>query len=319
MDQTLRKKEYGTGLLCALGSMLMWGILPIYWQSLQPINPLLIMFYRLVLACVLVFVVDLFVFGFREIFRPLKKKGAIPAFFLAGVLISCNWGLYIFMVNSRYVIQTSIGYYIEPLVVCVFGVLFFKEKLSRYKVGALLLALAGVGVMLLSLGQVPVLAFGLAFSFACYAAIKKKLHAPALLSLFYETLFLLPIIVPWILYYEMTGQGAFATASPGQLGLLALSGLFTATPLCLFSMAANRISLVVLGITEYLSPSITLLLGIFLFKENFDRYQLMGFVVIWIGLAVFTLGEMRERRAMEQVGEGAEEEAAAEKGTASRS
>jgi chloramphenicol-sensitive protein RarD len=286
-------------MACAILCALVWGVLPIYWKSLDPIDSLLIIFYRIVLTCVMVFIASMVVYKWRGIVEPLKKKGAVFVFISAGCVISVNWGLYIWMVNAGYIIQTSIGYYIEPLMVCVFGVLFFREKPEKYKIAAILLALMGVCVMLLSYGQIPVLALVLAISFASYAAIKKKLQAPALLSLFYETVFLTPIAVGIILYTELNGRGAFSVAEPYQIALLFLSGLFTAIPLSLFAMAANRISLVALGITEYIAPSIGLLLGIFLYKEPFDIYQFIGFTIIWGGLAIFTAGGIRSYKATE--------------------
>ncbi|MGI6752456.1 MAG: EamA family transporter RarD [Anaerovoracaceae bacterium] len=291
-------KEYAIGISCALSSMVMWGVLPIYWKLLYPIDSMLIMLYRLVETCIIVFVVSLFIYGWKGIIEPLKRKGAIIIFTLAGICISFNWGLYIFMVNKGYVIQTSIGYYIEPLMVCLFGVIFFHEKMNRYKSTAILFAIAGVIVMVFSYGQIPVMALGLAIAFATYAAIKKKMKAPALLALFYETVFLLPLVIPWIISYEMSGKGVIHTAEMSQIAWLSLAGLFTAIPLSLFGMAANRISLISLGITEYIAPSIALLLGIFLFKEAFDFFQLAGFTAIWIGLAIFTIGEIKERRRL---------------------
>lgn len=283
-------------MACAILCALLWGVLPIYWKSIQSIDSLLIMFYRLVLACILVFVVGLIKYKWKGIIEPLKEKGAIPAFFMAGLIISTNWGLYIWMVNAGHIIQTSIGYYIEPLVVCAFGVLFFKEKPEKYKVLAIAFACIGVCVMLISYSQIPILALALAITFATYAAIKKKLKAPALLALFYETVFLAPFAIAIILYMELSGKGAFTTAEPPQIALLFLSGLFTAIPLSLFAMAANRISLVALGITEYISPSMALVLGIFVYKEGFDLYQFIGFSIIWIGLIIFTVGGIREHK-----------------------
>jgi len=212
------------------------------------------------------------------------------------------------MVNAGYIIQTSIGYYIEPLMICVYGILFFKEKPEKYKTAAIFMAFLGVCVLLLSSGQIPILALALAVSFATYAAIKKKLQAPALLSLFYETVFITPIAISVILYMELNGKGAFTVADNGQIALLFLSGLFTAIPLSLFAMAANRISLVALGIMEYISPSIGLVLGIFIYNEPFDIYQLTGFIIIWIGLVVFTIGGIREGRRAE--GQAEQEESA---------
>lgn len=296
MEEKKDNKRQEVGMACAILCALLWGVLPIYWKSLQPINSLLIMFYRLVLACILVFFAALAIYKREGILKPAKEKGALLTFFAAGVVISVNWGLYIFMVNTERIVQTSIGYYIEPLVVCVFGVIFFRERPNKYKVVAIGLALAGVLFMLLSYGQVPFFAFILAVSFASYAAIKKRLQAPALISLFYETVFLAPIGIGVILYMEINGRGAFAVAEPKQIGLLLLSGLVTAIPLSLFAMAANRVSLIALGITEYISPSMGLVLAIFVYKESFDIYQFIGFVIIWAGLGVFTGDEIQIRK-----------------------
>jgi len=306
------RKQHELGMACAILCALLWGVLPIYWKSIQSIDSLLIMFYRLVLACILVFVVGLIKYKWKGVIGPLKEKGAIPAFFIAGLIISTNWGLYIWMVNAGYIIQTSIGYYIEPLMICVFGIVFFKEKPERYKIAAILLALLGVCVMLFSYGEIPVLALALAVTFATYAAIKKRLNAPALLALFYETVFLAPFAIVIILYMELSGKGAFTTAEPPQIALLFLSGLFTAIPLSLFAMAANRISLVALGVTEYISPSISLVLGIFIYKEGFDLYQFIGFCIIWVGLIVFTVGGICEHKILQSQWKKEEEALAGE-------
>ena len=303
-----KKREYKKGIGAAILCALLWGVLPIYWKLLRPINPLTIMLYRILLLCLLVFVIDLFFYKWKGIITPLKQKGAIRVFLLAGAVISFNWGLYIYMVNAGFVIQTSIGYYIEPLVICIFGIVFFKETLEKYKLAAFLIACAGVGVMLLSYGEIPVMALCLAISFAVYAGIKKKLQATALLSLFYETVFLLPVVIPVIIYLELTGNGIYGVAEPRQIGILCLAGVVTAVPLSLFSMAANRISMVALGITEYLSPSMGLILGIFVFHEGFDLYQFLGFCLIWLGLAVFTVGGIRDsmRNGTRLIKEGTE-------------
>ena len=307
MNQLLHsKKQNELGMACAILCALVWGILPIYWKSLHPINSLLIMFYRLVLACIVVFLGSLIVYKWKGIIEPLKKKEAIPVYILAGIVISTNWGLYIWMVNAGFIVQTSIGYYIEPLVICIFGAILLKEKIEKYTLAAFIIAGIGVVIMIFSYGEVPLLAIVLAMTFATYALIKKKLQIPALLSLFYETFFLLPVVIPCILYMEFTGRGAFTQGEPYQIGLLFLSGLFTAIPLSLFAMAANRISLIALGITEYISPSMALILGIFIYKETFDLIHFIGFIIIWIGLIIFTAGGIRSRRqfqGLEQEGQ----------------
>lgn len=296
MEETFEKKKYSIGMSCALGCAVLWGILPIYWQSLRPIDSMVIIFYRIFLVGVTTFIVGYKIYGKEKLFEPMKTKGLLSTFILAGILISANWSIYIWAVNANHVIQTCIGYYIEPLMVCIFGVIFFREKLSRYKLIALILALVGVLVILIHFKEIPFIALSLALTFATYAAIKKKYEMEALITLFYETVFLAPFALVFIIYFEINGRGAFSVAEPYQFVLLAFVGILTAIPLALFAMAANRISLVSLGMTEYISPSIALVIGIFMFKEPFDSIQFLAFVIIWIGLAYFTYGEIKESK-----------------------
>ena len=286
-------KNHKIGILCAIISAIIWGVLPIYWKALESVSPIAIMFYRLILAFVVVFIVCLIIYGPKEILKPLKQKKTVLTFFLAGFAISLNWWIYIWAVNSGNILQTSLGYYIDPLFVAVMGILIFREKLNKYLVISLLLALLGVCVMVVSYGQIPFMALGLGVSFATYTGIKKKLQAPSLLALLYETGLMLPIIVPLTVYLEVSGKGAFATADTKELIILSLAGILTAMPLLFFGFAANRISIISLGLIQYLGPSMALVIGIFMYNEPFDLYKLLGFVLIWIGLVFFTFSEIK--------------------------
>lgn len=293
MELHKRRKNYRTGMICALACATLWGFLPIYWHSLRPIDSSVIIFYRVFLVGVVCFLAALRLYGWSQMKYYLGSPRQAVRFILAGILITANWSIYIWAVNADQVIQTCIGYYIEPLMVCVFGIVIFKEKLTGYKGIALILALAGVVMVLVHFWQVPLIALSLAFTFAIYAAMKKSLQAPAILSLLYETMLLSPLALIVILYLEFTGQGALNVGQPYQYGLLLLAGIVTATPLALFAVAAGRIPLVSLGVTEYISPSISLIVGVFLFREPFDSVQFLAFAVIWVGLVFFTVGEIR--------------------------
>lgn len=291
----MNNKEYRIGMLSAILSSVTWGFLPIYWQALRPVDSFVIIFYRIVFVALVTFIASLKLYGFEGIKAPLRIKGNKLRFFVAGLLITLNWSIYIAAVNANFVIQTCIGYYIEPVIISVFGIFLFKEKLGKYK--RIALTLAGIGILLILVyyKEVPAIALSLAVTFALYAALKKSYKLEAILSLFYETMFLAPVALGMIIYYEINGMGAFGVASNFQVFLLSLIGICTATPLILFAMGANRITLVSLGIIEYIAPSITLILGIFLFKEAFDSVQLISFVIIWIGLVFFTYGEYKEQ------------------------
>ncbi len=290
------QREYKIGMACALGCAVLWGVLPLYWKALIPIDSMVIIFYRILLVGVCTFLLSLKLYGFKGIKEPLAKKGAKTRLFLAGLLITANWSAYIWAVNAGHAIQTSIGYYMEPIVVCIFGVFIFKEKLSKFKIAALCLAMISVAIILLYLKQIPTVAFTISITFAIYAAIKKAFQLEAVLALFYETMFLMLPALGAIIYFEVNGKGAIAQGEPYQWALLALVGIATAIPLALFGMAANRVPMVTLGMTAYIAPSMTLILSIFIFKEPFDRIQFISFAIIWVGLVIFTVGEVKESK-----------------------
>ena len=296
MNSIDNKKDYRQGLISVLGSSIWWGIMPIYWQWLKPIDSIVIIFYRIVLVALVCLIAALIAHKKEEILAPLKDKKLMAKLIIAAVIITLNWSLYIYAVNSENVIQSCIGYYIEPLVVCLFGMIFFGEKVNRHKAIALIMGAIGVVAVVFYFKQVPSLALSIAFSFAIYAAIKKGLGMPPIISLLYETIFLAPIALGIVIYIETHGIGALAVATGGKYFLLMFCGLFTAFPLVLFANGANKTSMFILGLTEYISPTISLFLSIFYFKEEFYPVQLIAFAVIWTGLVFFTIGEYREYR-----------------------
>lgn len=297
------RKQYKQGMISAIGCSLWWGIMPIYWQMLRPIDSAVIIFYRIVLVAVVCLVGALILYDKETILAPLKDKKKLLRIILAGILITTNWSIYIWAVNANLIIQTCIGYYIEPLAVCVIGIVIFKDKLSKYKAIALGFAAAGVVAVVIYFGELPVLALSLALSFSFYAALKKDFNMPPILSLLYETIFLMPFALGVIVYIESTGQGALAVAEPYKYALLMLCGLFTAFPLGLFADAANKLNLFVLGLTEYISPTISLFVGIFLLNEAFEPIQLIAFAIIWVGLIFFSYGEYVEMKELKEAEE----------------
>ena len=295
-----RSNNYKKGIRSALTAGLLWGILPIYWKMLKPIDSFVIIFYRIVLVAVVCLIAARMKYSTAEIFADMKDRKQVIRYIFAGILITANWSTYIWAVNADYVIQTCIGYYIEPLMVCCFGILLFKEKLTRYKVTALLFALAGVLCVIIYYKEVPFIAIGLALTFSMYAAIKKDFNKPPVISLLYETIFLAPFALAVVIYLEVTGQGALVQGEPYQYGLLLLCGLFTAVPLAFFADADNKLDLFALGLSEYFSPTITLILGIFVFREPFEKVELIAFIIIWTGLVFFSCGEYREFKSAKE-------------------
>ncbi len=291
MEQNKEKQ----GLMAALFSLIFWGLMPLYWQALRPVDSHIIIFYRIFLVGALCLVLSRVRHGRQGLLDPLKNKRQTLRLILAGVIVTINWSIYIWAVNAELVIQTCLGYYIGPIVMGLFGIIFFKERLDRYKGIAFAFVLVGLVVLLVHFRELPLVALALGVTFATYAALKKTLQMPPVVALFYETFCLMFPALGIILYQEFHGHGATGVAQPHQWVLLLLVGVMTAIPLGLFGYAANRISLTTLGILQYVSPSISLVIGIFVLKEPFDRVQLFSFVLIWVGLAFFTLGSLGKR------------------------
>ena len=293
MNSIDSKKEYKEGIISVLGCNIWWGIMPIYWQWLKPIDSWVIIFYRIFLVAVVCAIAAWKVHTKDEILEVLRNRKLVLRIIAAGIMITINWSIYIWAVNSDHIIQTSIGYYIEPLVVCLFGVFLFREKLNKYKIIALVMGFIGVVAVVAYFKEMPTIALGVAVSFSIYTAMKKGLKLPPIMSLLFETVFLAPFALIVIIYIESKGIGGMA-AGGFKYFLLMFCGLFTAFPLVLFANAANKISMFVLGLSEYISPTIALFLSIFYFKEDFAPVQLIAFVIIWIGLVFFTVGEYKE-------------------------
>ena len=289
--------QYKQGMLSVIACGLWWGVMPVYWKVLQPIDSVVIIFYRIVLVAVFCFLYALKVHGLDEIRQRIKPNNVKLRYFAAGILITFNWSIYIWAVNAGKIVEACIGYYIQPLVVCLFSVLLFKEKMDKLKTVATVFAFTGVSIIIVHFGKVPMVALSLAVTFAIYAAIKKGFAMPPMLSLFYETFFLVPPAFAVVIWLEATGRGALATMeSPIQYGLLMFSGILTAVPLALFANAANKVDLFSVGLSSYIGPTISLIISIFMFKEPFDKVQLIAFAVIWTGLILFSSGEYRNMK-----------------------
>lgn len=305
LNVTKKKSEYTTGLLTCLGCQTLWGFLVLYWDALNPIPSSTVIFYRVFLVGLISTICALIMYGWKEYKKIFKDKKAFWGLTLTGTIITFNWSLYIWAVKAGFVIQTCVGYFIEPLVVAAFGIVFFKEKLSGFKIVSFALALVGLVVILIHFGQVPGIALGLAVSFAIYAALQKKYDMPSMLMLSYETVLLAIPALAIIIWLEVSGQGALGMEGVGigKYLLMLCCGPLTALPLFLFGVAATRVELIMLGILEYISPSIALLLGIFVLHEAFDGVQFLSFVIVWIGLVFFTVGEVRSKGRSADLGD----------------
>lgn len=287
-------------MIAALSTYLIWGVLPLYWNLLARAEANEILAHRIIWSFIFMVVVLMVTKrwqSFKEDCRALwqdKKRGAI--LLLAAFTISLNWLTYIWAVNHGHVIDTSIGYYINPLMSVLFGIVFFRERISGLKKISLLLAAIGIVLMTYELGKLPWVAVVLAVSFSVYGALKKQLHLNPFSSITLETLLMVPFAVPYIGMLMMSPANHFSLATPDLALYLMGTGVVTAVPLVLFSYGANLLPLNVLGFFQYISPTIGLLLGIFFFHETFGMAQISALGFVWAAIVLFTVAESLRRR-----------------------
>lgn len=291
-ESTAERRERQAGIAYTSLSFAAWGVLPLYWKHLDHIPASEILSHRIVWSFVLVAAVLLLYGRCRQVKATLSSRSALLGGIACGVLISANWFTYIWAVNSGHVVETSLGYYINPLFNIALGILVLKERLDRWQVASLLLAAAGVTIMTVQFGTVPWVALSLALTFSLYGLAKKLVQADALVSLALETSLVTPAATLYLLVREWNGTGSLGHVSLTETLMLVGAGLVTALPLLWFAEGAKRVPLSTVGFLQYLSPTITLLIGVFLFGEPFTGTHWLSFGLIWCALAVFTLSRI---------------------------
>lgn len=278
--------ERTTGIIIAAGSYVIWGILPLYWRLLDDVQAGIILSMRIIWAFVfmigLVFILKRQKQLISEISRILKDNRQFFGLILTAIVISLNWLLYIWAVNNEYVIETSLGYYINPLVNVLLGIIILKESLTRAQVISVLIAGIGVLYLTVSLGVFPWISLGLAFSFGLYGLLKKIIDLDEVLGLTIETLIVTPIALIYV------------TLLPVQTKVFSLTyllfigaGIVTAIPLLMFAYGARRIPLSMIGFLQYIAPTLMLLLGVFVFNETFSINHFIAFSMIWTALIIY--------------------------------
>lgn len=285
------------GHLYALLAYGLWGFLPIYWKLLQALPALEILAHRLLWSLAAVGIALALRRDWAWLLRLRQEPRTVLLVAVASLLMAVNWFTYIWAVNAGFVVETSLGYFINPLVSVLLGGLFLGERLRTGQKGAIAVAAGGVLYLTISYGTLPWIALTLALSFGLYGLVKKQLTLSGLQSFSLETVFLAPPALILLLRAEQMGSGALSTGSAGLIALLVFSGVVTAIPLVSFGAAARLIPLTSLGLMQYLAPSIQFLLGIFLYREPFGGVQLVGYALIWSALLLYSLeGLARSRR-----------------------
>ena len=286
------------GLLAAATAFTIWGVFPAYWHLLKAVPSMQIMAHRVVWSAVLVVGWLLWRQGWDWWRTIAARPRMLAALALSGAVIAFNWGLYIWAVNAGHVVETSLGYFINPLVTVALGVVVLRERLRRPQWIAVACAAAGVAWLTWSAGSPPWIALGLAGSFALYGLVRKLVPVDAVAGLGVESLFMFLPALAYVLWAEAGHGGGFIGGwSLGTQLLLVFSGVVSAVPLVAFAYGVRRIPLSLVGLLQYIGPTLQLLLGVWFFREPFTAVHALGFGAIWLGLAIYAgEGLWRSRR-----------------------
>ncbi|MCD8828206.1 EamA family transporter RarD [Staphylococcus gallinarum] len=285
--------EFKKGVIFAFGAYILWGILPIYWELIQNIGAFEILAFRIIFS--MIFMVFIVIISnktgpfIKDVQQLIKQPIQLIAIIAAGYVITINWGTFIWAVTNGHVLQSSLGYYINPLVSILLALIFLKERFNKAEWLAIALAVIGVLYMTLKMGVFPGISLLLAGSFGIYGLIKKLVPLDAISSITIECIVTAPAGLIYIWYVWQQGDLTFGY-NISSFWLL-LSGAVTAVPLILFSAGARRIPLSLTGFIQYIGPTIMFVLGVFLFKEPFNIDQLITFIFIWIGIIVYSLSQ----------------------------
>lgn len=289
-------RRSGSGALYALSAFFAWGFNPVYFKAVAKVPVVEIVAHRVVWSVLFLAMVVSVGRQWPTIARALFDRRAIATLVVSTLLLSSNWGFYVWAVANERILETSIGYFINPLVSVLLGMVFLGERLNRVQAVAVALAVAGVANLTWHYGQLPWIALYLAGSFGLYGLVRKTAPVDALGGLFIETLILLPVALAYLIWLSATGAGAFGGAGIGFDALLILSGPVTALPLLWFSAAARRLKLSTVGFFQYIAPSTQFLLAVYAYGEPFTDAHAVTFPLIWTALALLTVDAVRRQR-----------------------
>ena len=288
MPKPAGKSHETTALLAGIAAFATWGLIPIYWKLLVAVPASEILAHRFVWTTVFLSIVLSWQQRWPEVIGNVRSRRSLIYCLTGGLAIASNWFLFIYAVNIDRVIETSLGYFMTPLMNVLFGAIFLRERLTRLQFGSVLLAALGVLNLTFGYGRFPWIAVSLCVSFGLYGLLRKQSGTAAIPGLFIETILLLPFAVIFLIYLQRSGALVFGRAGWSLSILLISTGVVTAVPLFWFGYATRYLRLITIGFLQYLSPIGSFFLGVFLYHEPFTRGHLVTFVLIWLALALFT-------------------------------
>jgi chloramphenicol-sensitive protein RarD len=295
-DPSTSQGESPAGIAYAVGAFLIWGTTPIYFKLLQGVPAFEILMHRMIWSFLFLLLLVICGRRRRELAAALRAPRTLAILLGTTALVSTNWFVFIWAINSDRILQTSLGYYINPLINVLLGMLFLKERLRRPQALAVLLAAAGVIYLTVEIGRLPWIALILAFTFGFYGLIRKVAPVSALVGLTVETMLLTLPAAIYLIHLDARGGGSFLRMGASMSLLLTGTALVTALPLLLYTTGARKIHFTTVGLLQYIAPSCTFLLAVFVYGEPFRKTQLLTFVLIWSALAIYTVDLIRHHR-----------------------
>jgi chloramphenicol-sensitive protein RarD len=289
-------RENLRGVGFGFGAYFIWGLFPLYWKPLFAVSPLEILCHRVLWSALLLVGLVSYLGQGHAVRQALRQPRVLGLFAASALCLSLNWLLYIWAVGHGQVLESSLGYFITPLMNVLLGALVLGERLGRLQTAAVALAAAGVAWLTLLVGAFPWVALGLAVSFSLYGLLRKTAALASLEGLTLETLMLCPLALAGLAWFGIRGSSGFISGAPLQQLLLAGSGVVTTIPLLMFAGAARRLKLATIGLIQYISPTLQFMLGLWVFHEPFDSKRLGGFVLIWIALALYSAAGLYQYR-----------------------
>jgi len=296
MTPNREKLSYNQGIIYAVICYIAWGLFPLFWKAITGVPAVNVLAHRMVWSFVLLFIWVFFT-NRQTFISYVKQPKLLIRLSLAGFVISANWGIYIYAVASNHIVEAGLGYYINPLINVFLGYVFLKERLATMQKVAVVLALMGVVYLTISYGKFPWISLLLATTFGLYGLLKKKANLESMPALTVETMAVFPFALAFLIYTAQVNPAIpFFPSSAITSSLLILSGLITAIPLFWFGKSAQVIPLSTMGFIQYLSPTLQLLLGIFVYGESFGMEYLICFVFVWIGLVFYTVSILKGKK-----------------------
>jgi chloramphenicol-sensitive protein RarD len=277
------------GIYAAVGAYILWGLLPIYWKFLGHVPVFQVLSHRIVWSFIFLGLAIVILGQWHSFRKAIQSPRVLFIYILTALLVGLNWFIYVWAVHQGFIIETSLGYFINPLISVLMGIIFLKERLRLSQWLPIIVAASGVIYLAIAFGSLPWISLSLAITWATYALLKKLAPLGSLYGLTLETAVLLLPAIIYLIWCENQNRGVFLHYNAASDLLLAATGIATSTPLLLFALAVQRIPLSLTGILQYIAPTIQFLIGLFIYHEPFNNQRLIGFILIWIALVIFAL------------------------------